>query len=94
MSNSIMTTRFFLRSMLCLSSCREGNPCSVGSLISKTSLHDEVTYILLVAIAGRGKLVCPVCLGTGEGNNKGLLRRPESKALLDQMYHGRLLPSM
>ncbi|KAG6556087.1 hypothetical protein Mapa_002028 [Marchantia paleacea] len=43
---------------------------------------------------GRGKLVCPVCLGTGEGNNKGLLRRPESKALLDQMYHGRLLPSM
>ncbi|KAL3688587.1 hypothetical protein R1sor_014896 [Riccia sorocarpa] len=43
---------------------------------------------------GRGKLVCPVCLGTGAGNNKGLLRRPESKALLDQMYHGRLLPNM
>lgn len=41
---------------------------------------------------GRGKLVCPVCLGTGLPNAKGLLRRPESKELLDQMYHGRLLP--
>ncbi|GJP43389.1 hypothetical protein CLOM_g2857 [Closterium sp. NIES-68] len=41
---------------------------------------------------GRGKLVCPVCLGTGMGNAKGLLRRPEAKQLLDQMYHGRLLP--
>eukprot|EP00271_Cylindrocystis_brebissonii_P009699 TRINITY_DN24808_c0_g1_i1.p1 TRINITY_DN24808_c0_g1~~TRINITY_DN24808_c0_g1_i1.p1 ORF type:complete len:223 (-),score=30.84 TRINITY_DN24808_c0_g1_i1:72-740(-) len=43
---------------------------------------------------GRGKLVCPVCLGTGQANAKGLLRRPESKELLDQMYHGRLLPEM
>lgn len=43
---------------------------------------------------GRGKLVCPVCLGTGSANNKGLLRRPESKDLLDQMYHGRILPKM
>ncbi|CAM6090326.1 unnamed protein product [Calypogeia fissa] len=43
---------------------------------------------------GRGKLVCPVCFGTGVANNKGLLRRPESKALLDQMYHGKLLPKM
>lgn len=43
---------------------------------------------------GRGKLVCPICLGTGLANNKGLLRRPESKELLDQMYHGRILPKM
>nr|ADE76084.1 unknown [Picea sitchensis] len=42
---------------------------------------------------GRGKLVCPVCLGTGLPNNKGLLRRPEAKQLLDKMYHGRLVPS-
>ncbi|GLJ08555.1 hypothetical protein SUGI_0091230 [Cryptomeria japonica] len=42
---------------------------------------------------GRGKLVCPVCLGTGLPNNKGLLRRPEGKQLLDKMYHGRLVPS-
>lgn len=41
---------------------------------------------------GRGKLVCPVCLGTGLPNNKGLLRRPEAKKLLDKMYNGRLLP--
>lgn len=41
---------------------------------------------------GRGKLVCPVCLGTGLPNNKGLLRRPDAKKLLDKMYNGRLLP--
>ncbi|KAG0469482.1 hypothetical protein HPP92_016182 [Vanilla planifolia] len=41
---------------------------------------------------GRGKLVCPVCLGTGLPNNKGLLRRPEARKLLDKMYNGRLLP--
>ncbi|KAF5203387.1 Photosystem i assembly 2 protein [Thalictrum thalictroides] len=41
---------------------------------------------------GRGKLVCPVCLGTGLPNNKGLLRRPDAKELLDKMYNGRLLP--
>ncbi|CAM8889969.1 hypothetical protein QQ045_027048 [Rhodiola kirilowii] len=42
---------------------------------------------------GRGKLVCPVCLGTGVPNNKGLLRRPGAKELLDKMYNGRLLPN-
>ncbi|KAK4764674.1 hypothetical protein SAY86_025764 [Trapa natans] len=41
---------------------------------------------------GRGKLVCPVCLGTGLPNNKGLLRRPDARELLDKMYNGRLLP--
>ncbi|KAI7991643.1 hypothetical protein LOK49_LG12G00795 [Camellia lanceoleosa] len=42
---------------------------------------------------GRGKLVCPVCLGTGLPNNKGLLRRPDARQLLDKMYNGRLLPN-
>ncbi|KAM7280454.1 hypothetical protein ACFE04_007588 [Oxalis oulophora] len=42
---------------------------------------------------GRGKLVCPVCLGTGLPNNKGLLRRPDARELLDKMYNGRLLPN-
>ncbi|KAF0900872.1 hypothetical protein E2562_035793 [Oryza meyeriana var. granulata] len=41
---------------------------------------------------GRGKLVCPVCLGTGLPNNKGLLRRPDAKKLLDKMYNGKILP--
>ncbi|KAL4333005.1 hypothetical protein GQ457_07G015990 [Hibiscus cannabinus] len=41
---------------------------------------------------GRGKLVCPVCLGTGLPNNKGLLRRPDAKKLLDKMYNGRIVP--
>ncbi|KAL8470393.1 hypothetical protein ACS0TY_033029 [Phlomoides rotata] len=43
--------------------------------------------------AGRGKLVCPVCLGTGVANNKGLLRRPDARQLLDKMYNGRLIPN-
>uniref|UniRef100_A0A2P2K4L4 Uncharacterized protein MANES_03G089200 n=1 Tax=Rhizophora mucronata TaxID=61149 RepID=A0A2P2K4L4_RHIMU len=42
---------------------------------------------------GRGKLVCPVCLGTGLPNNKGLLRRPDARQLLDKMYNGRIVPS-
>ncbi|XP_057788897.1 protein PHOTOSYSTEM I ASSEMBLY 2, chloroplastic [Salvia miltiorrhiza] len=42
---------------------------------------------------GRGILVCPVCLGTGLPNNKGLLRRPDARQLLDKMYNGRLLPN-
>ena len=41
---------------------------------------------------GRGQLVCPICLGTGTNNVRGLLRRPEAKDLLDQMYHGTLKP--
>lgn len=45
-----------------------------------------------LACAGRGKLVCPVCLGTGLPNNKGLLRRPDARQLLDKMYNGRILP--
>ncbi|PAN35741.1 hypothetical protein PAHAL_6G230800 [Panicum hallii] len=44
------------------------------------------------AVICRGKLVCPVCLGTGLPNNKGLLRRPEAKQLLDKMYNGKILP--
>ena len=54
------------------------------------STSNWVTNFLLWA--GRGKLVCPVCLGTGLPNNKGLLRRPDAKQLLDKMYNGRLLP--
>ncbi|XP_047067069.1 protein PHOTOSYSTEM I ASSEMBLY 2, chloroplastic-like [Lolium rigidum] len=42
---------------------------------------------------GRGKLVCPICLGTGVPNNKGLLRRPDAKKLLEKMYNGKLLPN-
>ena len=46
----------------------------------------------LLLQTGRGKLVCPVCLGTGLPNNKGLLRRPGARELLEKMYNGRLLP--
>lgn len=49
--------------------------------------------LVSILCAGRGKLVCPVCLGTGLPNNKGLLRRPEARKLLDKMYNGRLLPN-
>ncbi|XP_056843818.1 protein PHOTOSYSTEM I ASSEMBLY 2, chloroplastic-like [Raphanus sativus] len=40
---------------------------------------------------GRGELFCPVCLGTGLPNNKGLLRRPGAHELFDTMYNGLLL---
>ncbi|KAK9154979.1 hypothetical protein Sjap_002459 [Stephania japonica] len=40
---------------------------------------------------GRGKLVCPVCLGTGLPNNKGLLRRPDARKLLDKIYTSNIL---
>lgn len=49
--------------------------------------------MFLILETGRGKLVCPVCLGTGLPNNKGLLRRPDAKQLLEKMYNGRLLPN-
>ncbi|XP_047314073.1 protein PHOTOSYSTEM I ASSEMBLY 2, chloroplastic-like [Impatiens glandulifera] len=42
---------------------------------------------------GRGKLVCPIYLGTGLPNNKGLLRRPDARNLLNKMYNGKLLPN-
>ncbi|KAL1559245.1 Proteasome subunit alpha type-2 [Salvia divinorum] len=34
---------------------------------------------------------CPNCYGLP--NNKGLLRRPDARQLLDKMYNGRLLPN-
>ena len=36
--------------------------------------------------------VCGVCFGTGLRNVKGLLRRPEATALVQQMQHGELRP--
>ncbi|KAG6469264.1 hypothetical protein ZIOFF_073970 [Zingiber officinale] len=50
-------------------------------------------FAILSKRLGRGKLVCPICLGTGLPNNKGLLRRPEARKLLEKMYNGRLLPT-
>eukprot|EP00667_Euglena_gracilis_P016342 EG_transcript_17073 len=41
---------------------------------------------------GRGVLVCPVCYGTGLPNAKGLLRRPESRLLVERMQNSTLLP--
>ena len=41
---------------------------------------------------GRGQLVCGVCFGTGLRNVRGLLRRPESKLLVQQMQHGEIRP--
>lgn len=57
-------------------------------------MHFLCQLIVVLSLwTGRGKLVCPVCLGTGLPNNKGLLRRPDARKLLDKMYNGRLLPN-
>ena len=36
--------------------------------------------------------MCGVCFGTGLKNVRGLLRRPESTALVQKMQHGELRP--
>jgi len=37
---------------------------------------------------GRGVTVCHVCYGTGQGNVKGLLRRPEATELVRRIQSG------
>lgn len=65
----------------------------LAPFVWKFMSQPKQSYVLMICGAGRGKLVCPVCLGTGLPNNKGLLRRPDARQLLDKMYNGRLLPN-
>ncbi|OMP03390.1 hypothetical protein COLO4_10447 [Corchorus olitorius] len=50
-------------------------------------IHSEFPHIALLSFAFQNNVKC-----TGLPNNKGLLRRPDAKKLLDKMYNGRLLP--
>ncbi|PSC69364.1 zinc-finger [Micractinium conductrix] len=60
--------------------------------LSRKRAKDTYEFTECPQCYGRGVRVCGVCFGTGLRNVKGLLRRPEATALVDQMQHGELRP--
>ncbi|KAI7839075.1 hypothetical protein COHA_007217 [Chlorella ohadii] len=60
--------------------------------LSRKRAKDTYEFTECPQCYGRGVRVCGVCFGTGLRNVKGLLRRPEATALVQQMQHGELRP--
>ena len=60
--------------------------------LNRKRTKDTYEFVECPQCYGRGSRVCGVCFGTGLRNVRGLLRRPEATALVQQMQHGEVKP--
>eukprot|EP00954_Amorphochlora_amoebiformis_P000899 69705-Amorphochlora_amoeboformis.AAC.2 len=59
------------------------------------STSEAIVYTRdLICMSVRGTLVCPTCYGTGVGNTRGLLRRPEAALIREKWKSGQLVPGI
>jgi hypothetical protein len=60
--------------------------------LNRKRVQDKYEFAECPQCFGRGIQVCHVCYGTGEGNVRGLLRRPEATELVKRIKQGELRP--
>jgi hypothetical protein len=60
--------------------------------LNRKRVADRYEFTECPQCFGRGLQVCRVCYGSGEGNVRGLLRRPEATELVRRIKSGELKP--